>query len=229
MRLAAGIGGVVIVGLVVAIVMVVLNAATRSGSPRAAVSSTALVVPANATAAGAIPVGQASSPVTVEIYLDYMCPYCGRFERANGGEISRLVQSGKARVALHPLAFLDKMSAGARYSTRAANAVATVADRAPASVLAFHTALYDQQPAEGSGGLSDDQIASLATGAGVPQEVADAFARGTFEAWVTRSTEAAFASGITGTPTVKINGTVFTGDLYTVGPLTRAIEAAGSR
>ncbi|WP_414635582.1 hypothetical protein [Actinophytocola sp.] len=40
------------------------------------------------------------------------------------------------------------------------------------------------------------------------------------------STDKAFKSGVEGTPTIKINGTVFTGDAYTTGPLTRAIEAA---
>jgi protein-disulfide isomerase len=187
------------------------------------------VVPAGATANGAIRVGQAAAPVTVDIYLDYMCPFCGKFERANGDEISRLVQSGKAKVDIHPLAFLDDKSGGTRYSTRAANAVATVADRAPASVLAFNAALYGRQPAEGGSGLSDDEIAQIAAGAGVPLEVANAFPNRTFEGWVTTSTTAAFDSGITGTPTVKINGTAFPGDLYTVGPLTKAIEAAGNR
>jgi hypothetical protein len=52
------------------------------------------------------------------------------------------------------------------------------------------------------------------------------FASGRFEPWVTKVTRAAFDGGITGTPTVKINGTPFQGDLYTAGPLTQAINAA---
>ncbi len=231
LRLIAGAGGFVIVGLVIAIVVVVVSAATRGGSPRAGGASPGATVaaPAHATKDGAITVGQPGAPVTLTVYLDYMCPYCGRFERANGGEIIRLVQSGKVKVELHPLSFLDRQSGDAKYSTRAANAMATVADRAPDAVLAFNKALYEQQPAEGSTGLTDDQIASVATGAGVAQEVVNGFAGRTFEGWVAASTDAAFKSGITGTPTVKINGTAYTGDLYTVGPLTRAIEAAGAK
>jgi protein-disulfide isomerase len=35
-----------------------------------------------------------------------------------------------------------------------------------------------------------------------------------------------FDTGISSTPTVKINGEVFKGDLYTTGPLTQAVTAA---
>ncbi len=229
-RLIGGVGGLVILGLVVAIAVVIVNAASTGGAPRTATGSaaTAAASPAGATAGGAIAVGPVTAPVTLEVYLDYLCPYCGRFERANGGEMARLVGAGRVRLELHPLAFLDRESGGTRYSTRAANAVATVADRAPGSILAINRALYDAQPAEG-GGLSDDRIAAVAAGAGVAPDVVARFTDRAFEGWVTAATAGAARAGITGTPTVKVNGVVFTGDLYTTGALTRAIEAAGGR
>ena len=104
--------------------------------------------------------------------------------------------------------------------------MATVADRAAQHVWAFNNALYASQPREGTRGLSDEQIADLATQAGVSRDVADAFDERAFEPWVASVTQAAFGSGVQGTPTVKINGTVFKGDVYRVGPLTQAIEAA---
>jgi protein-disulfide isomerase len=155
-----------------------------------------------------------------------MCPYCGRFDRANADEIDRMVAAGTVRLEVYPLSFLDKTSNGTRYSTRAANAVATVADRAPDKVLAFTQALFARQPREGSEGLTDAQIADLARSAGVGQDVINTFAARTFEPWIAKFTETAFAGGVTGTPTVKINGTVFKGDLYTAGSLTDAITAA---
>lgn len=227
--LIAGLGGFVIVGLVVAIVVVLVTSATKDAVPSAANTSDTLVTPATATDDGAIVVGQAAAPVRLAVYLDYMCPFCGRFEKANSAEIDRLVGAGKVRLELHPLAFLDAQSSGAEYSTRAANAIATVADRSSNAVLAFNAGLFTQQPAEGSRGLTDDQIASLAVKAGVPQEVANAFEERTFKPWIINSTDAALRSSVNSTPTVKINGTVFKGDLYTTGPLTQAIEAAGGR
>jgi protein-disulfide isomerase len=166
--------------------------------------------------------------VTVQIYYDYMCPACGAFEAANSGELDRLVADGTARVELHPIAFLDRLSSGTRYSTRSANAVAVVADAAPDSVWAFHSALYQHQPAEGSTGLTDRQIADVASHAGVPAAVVERFADGTFQPWVASTTRQAFASGVEHTPTITVNGTVFDGDAFTVGPLTEAIESAAA-
>jgi hypothetical protein len=107
--------------------------------------------------------------------------------------------------------------------------VATVADRAPDKVLAFDQALFARQPEEGGKGLDDARLADLARGAGVPQEVVDAFAARTFEPWIGQVTEKAFASGINSTPTVKVDGVVFKGDLLTAGPLAEAINAAKGR
>jgi protein-disulfide isomerase len=104
--------------------------------------------------------------------------------------------------------------------------MATVADRAPDKVWAFNDVLYASQPQEGTRGLNDQQIADLATQAGVGQDAVDAFDDRVFEPWVAKVTQAAFDSGVEGTPTVKINGTVFEGDVYRAGPLTQAIEAA---
>ncbi|GGL00828.1 hypothetical protein Ppa06_69230 [Planomonospora parontospora subsp. parontospora] len=222
-------GGVIIGCLLIAIVVSLINAAGSGGSRITAASQDKAVAPAIATAAGALAVGDAAAPVKLEVYLDYMCPFCGRFEQANSTELDRLVADGAVRLELYPLAFLDRMSSGSRYSTRTANATATVADRAPGALLAFNTALFAHQPAEGSSGLSDDEIAALARNAGVPQDVADAFTDRLFQPWVETSTAAVFKTGIEGTPTVKINGEVFTGDLYTAGPLTAAVTAAEGR
>jgi protein-disulfide isomerase len=225
------VGGVVIVGLLVAIGLSVVKAARDSGDdPGAtAASSGPVVVPSSGTAAGAIVTGAANAPATVAVYLDYLCPYCARFEKANAGELERLIAAGTVRLELHPLAFLDRLSAGTRYSTRTANAVATVADAAPDRVLAFHKALYDRQPAENGPGLTDDEIAAVAAGAGVDKSVTDRFRLATFEPWVTAGTRTAVDGGVSGTPTVRINGKAFTGDLYTAGPLTKAIETAAGK
>ncbi|RZU54315.1 protein-disulfide isomerase [Krasilnikovia cinnamomea] len=217
-------GLVVVVGLLTAIVFTIVRAATNDSSAQPTASGP--VVAPSGAAGGALVSGKADAPVKLEIYADYMCPYCGRFERANGAEIARLVDDGTVRQYQYPLAFLDEMSDGTRYSTRAANAAATVYDQAPDKLAAFDAALYANQPAEGSAGLSDERIAELARQAGVPPPVVESFTRRVFEPWVATSTQAAFASGLQGTPTVKINGEVFEGDLYTVGPLTEAITAA---
>ena len=56
----------------------------------------------------------------------------------------------------------------------------------------------------------------------------DRFGDRTYDGWVASVTKEAFDSGVTGTPTVKIDGQKFDGDLFTEGPLTQAIESAAS-
>lgn len=226
-RILSAIGGLVIVGLISAIAVAVVKAAGHD--PATTPGTGTVVAPANLTPNGTIPVGQADAPVAVTIYYDYMCPACGRFEAANSAELQRLVDAGIARLELHPLAFLDPQSSGTKYSTSAANAIATVADAAPDRVLDFHTALYEHQPREGSAGLDDDTIARIAADSRVPQTVTDRFTDDTYRAWVASITDGALKAGIDRTPTIMIDGTVFDGDVFSTGPLTEAIESAAAR
>lgn len=211
-------------GLTIAIVLAVVNSIRSNDAPASDSGGSA---PANLSATGAIVVGSAKAPTTVEIYFDYMCPACGAFERANGEELTGLVESGDANLELRPISFLDEQSEGTRYSTRAANALATVADEAPESVWTFHRALYAAQPQEGTSGLTDQEIADIALAANVPVGVVDRFTDGDFDGWVADSTQRSFSEGVETTPTVLINGETFTGDPFTLGPLTEAIQAAG--
>ncbi len=223
-RILIGAGSVLIVGLLAAITLAVVHAAQRDRSLPGV--SGKVVAPQHISSAGAIPVGKADAPVTVDLYFDYMCSFCGQFEKANASELTRLVADGKARIELHPLAFLDQLSSGTEYSTRSASAVAAVAEAAPDKVWDFHRALYAQQPAEGSKGLSDDQIAAIATAAGVPAAVIATFGDATYRPWIASTTQQSFDAGIEHTPTIKINGEVFSGDAYHLGPLTEAIDSA---
>jgi protein-disulfide isomerase len=172
--------------------------------------------------------GDEQAKVTVSIYADFMCPYCGQFERANGTDLADAVSAGTVKLEIHPMAFLDAQSAGTKYSTRAANAFVAVANADPGHALDFYRALYENQPAEGSAGLTDAQLVAFAERAGVPTAVTADFGRQAWVPWVQKITDQAWDSGIKGTPTVKINGEVFTGDVYTAGPLAQAIAAAAS-
>lgn len=183
----------------------------------------------------------------VNVYFDFMCPWCGRFDAANAEELDRLAATGDVTVIYHNISFLDGNSQGTFFSTRAANAAAVVAAESPEHYTDFVTALYENQPAEGSSGLSDAKIAEIAQGVGVPASVTDQFTTvvdGTYEVgegdadektgtWRTYAPFVAAATrqagtdlGKLSTPSVLIDGEQFTGDLYTPGALTQAVEAA---
>ncbi|MCB0911736.1 MAG: thioredoxin domain-containing protein, partial [Propionibacteriaceae bacterium] len=104
-----------------------------------------------------------------------------------------------------------------------------IANTDPALAWKFDRLLYANQPAEGSLGLSDAELLAYAQQAGVPSSVSDTFSARLYVPWVQQITNQAFDSGITGTPTVKIDGEVFSGDMYSAGPLDEAIrQAAGA-
>lgn len=237
---------VVSVVLVVALVIVVINILRDSGEPSAASSGTPTATatadvdtqtpsgataitanaPRNSTDQGGLLVGDPNVPTVVSIYVDYMCSYCAVFEVANADDLQRLLDEGAIRIEMHPLSFVAATEQYDYYSTRTANAAATVADQAPDQLFAFNRLLFENQPTSAETLLSDEQIGQLALSVGVPQEVVDTFTTGTFVEWVGQATDVSLNSGITGTPAVHINGTKFEGNLLEAGPLAQAIESA---
>jgi protein-disulfide isomerase len=150
--------------------------------------------------------GQASSKVTVDMYEDFMCPACKAFESADSGVLRKYADAGKLKLVYHPVAILDDRST-TNYSTRAANAAATVLATTPAKFIAFHDSLYANQPAENSAGLPDATLIDLAVKAGVDQaQISAPITSGKYSGWVTKVTSD-FGKKYNSTPTVLINGT----------------------
>jgi protein-disulfide isomerase len=148
--------------------------------------------------------GQAGVKAVVEVFSDYMCPYCGLFETNFGAELLQRVDAGEIEVVLHPIAILDGYSAGSQYSSRAAAAAWGVAREDGAHFAAFNQALFEAQPEENTEGLTNEQIADIAVQAGVPVEIAAALVTDTLMQEVGGITDAALAAGLTGTPTVIV-------------------------
>ncbi|MBW0255941.1 thioredoxin domain-containing protein [Cellulomonas sp. PS-H5] len=186
-------------------------------------------VPSTALPEGGIPVSASGvggevddSTTRVDVYLDYMCPACGAFEEANGDNLISLASEGTATVVYHPIAILNRYSNGTGYSTRAASAAALVADEAPDQFAAFNEQLFAGQPDEGTDGLTNEEIASIARDAGVSGSVADKIADGSaldqYGQWVTSATNDVTANpdlvneanGSFGTPTITIDGEIWT-------------------
>src|SRR5262245_20907917 len=156
-----------------------------------------------------VPRGEASAPVTVTVFEDFLCPVCGELERATHDWLPAYVEEGRVQVVYRPLAFLDRFSAGTDYSTRAGNAYAVALDAAgPETAATFHDLLFEHQPRENTGGLTDDQLVDLAVRAGVPlAQARRGIEARTFEQWVVNATDdASKQHDVTGTPTVDVNG-----------------------
>jgi len=159
--------------------------------------------------------------VDIRIYLDYFCPACGAFEAANTEQLATWVESGAATLEIHPVAILDRASLGSKYSTRAANAAACVANYSPDDFFAFNTLLFANQPEEGTEGLSNDDLLTLAEKAEVEglSLIETCVSEVRFQKWVNAATARAFEGPlpnadiekVQGTPTVIVNGLQYTG------------------
>ena len=164
--------------------------------------------PRNTTGGSGITVGNAAAPVTVEFYEDFQCPICKEAHQANDAQLDQWVKDGTVKVRYQPIAFLDRASTD-QYSTRSLNAAAAVIDLHPAGFEAFQQSLYDHQPAENGPGLTDDQLIGYAVAAGAPKDqVSTDIRTRRFAGWVKQVTDESSRRGVTGTPTIKVNGTV---------------------
>lgn len=175
----------------------------------------------------------------IQMYVDYLCPVCGQFEATNGEYISSLLENGKTTVEIHPIAILDRLSQGTKYSTRATNATACVANYSPNQFYDFHNLLFANQPGENTAGLSDDQLIELTGQAAVenPDKVASCIKGLEFKKWVADAQARALTGPIPnsnvdkvkGTPTIIVNGLKYEGP---VGDLVSfkafVVQAAGS-
>ena len=194
---------VVAVLVIVASLVVWMN--NSASTPDPVVTPEAAVIDAET---GAIVVGDGEN--TMDTYIDFMCPVCNQFEQIYGEAISGLVEDGTITHNIHPISILDRVSQGTEYSTRAANAMYCVAAADGTAAVPFMQAMFANQPAEGTAGLTNEQILEIAGGVGVTG--IDACVNdGEYSGFVTAMTEktpvAPGAGGI-GTPTIAVNGEV---------------------
>ena len=161
-------------------------------------------------------------PVNIVIYQDYICPAC----KAYAQQLEILVQAGAATLEIHPVGMLDRFSGGTKYSSRASAASACVAEYSPDTFWKVNQAFFVNQPAEGTTGLSDDELKKIIASQ-QPQnkaQIDECIDSKKFMPWVKEASDRALSgpmqkaasdAGWAGsqTPTVIVNGKVYTGSI----------------
>jgi protein-disulfide isomerase len=144
-----------------------------------------------------------TGPVTVDAYIDFLCPFCRMFEEQHGPAVDELVDRGIVTLVYHPLGFLDRLST-TRYSTRASAASGCASDGRRFRQYLY--ALYDNQPPEGSSGLSDEELVQLGFQVGLDEDFGTCVVAGAYIEWAEYVTALAIARGVNGTPSVYVDG-----------------------
>ncbi len=169
--------------------------------------SESFAVPAGVTDEGGQDSGllvAGDGPVTVEVYLDFICPACRQFEAVANPTLNQLIAERKIKLVWHTLGFLDEAST-TRYSTRAASSAGCASDAG--RLKAYGEALFAQQPPEGGPGLSDDQLIEIGGTVGLnAPSFAQCVRQQRYAGWVAHVNDMASERGVNSTPTVFVAG-----------------------
>jgi protein-disulfide isomerase len=200
--------------VVAAIVIGILTFAFLNRNTGTSTGPTAEPNPTAASPLGADPqtfgllVGRASAEAPLlQIFEDAQCPACQSFEAAFGPTISKLIDSGEARVMFQPMFFLDeRLLQGKGSSLRAANALGCAADEN--KTKEYHSTIYANPPVTEGTGWSDEILKAFGIGSGITniERFNDCIDSGKYFQWVANSNKYSFDAGVEGTPTVWVNG-----------------------
>ena len=144
-----------------------------------------------------------SGPIVVEDYIDFICPYCKVYHDEAGANVAQLAAENKITLVQHPVAYLDRFSTN-QYSTRASAASACAAD--DGHFQQYVAVLFANQPAEGTAGPTDDRLITMGTENGLSENFAQCVRDKKYITWAQKVSDDASRAGVTGTPTVFVNG-----------------------
>lgn len=105
--------------------------------------------------------GKDDAKVTIDIYEDFLCPFCREFEAGNAAAIESKLADGTLRARYHVVTILNELSDPPGYSLDAANAAVCAADAG--GFPAFYASLFRAQPEEGARGYDKAQLTRLGT------------------------------------------------------------------
>ena len=155
--------------------------------------------PPGHTPEGGVLVGSEGARRRLVVYEDPQCPYCRQFEERCGDLLRREVAAGAVAVEYRIRSFLGEES------VRAANALALAAGAGSFDEL--RRELFANQPPEGSGGFTTEDLLDLGRRVDLTSEDYAAGVReGRYESWVRETEEVFEGQDPDGTPFAVLDG-----------------------
>jgi protein-disulfide isomerase len=164
------------------------------------------VTPAALPDADGLSLGDPNAPVTIDVFEDFQCPACQRFtESTEPLVIQNLVASGQARYVFHNYPFLDGDGVGSGESDQAANAAMCANEQD--KFWEMHSILFANWNGENQGAFSSRRLQAMAESLGLDMDAFNScFSANKFEAEIQADFELGGQMGVSGTPTVFVNG-----------------------
>ncbi|GGR72169.1 DSBA oxidoreductase [Streptomyces humidus] len=188
-----------------------------------------LVAPANTSGKDGTTVvmGKASAKKTLVMYEDPRCPVCAEFEQTVGSTVKSDFDAGKFKLQFVGATFLDRNLTG-EGSKNGLSALGAALNVSPEAFLEYKTALYSVKyhPKETEDKFKDDSylikvadtVPALKGNAKFQKAVKD----GTYDRWALEMAKTFDSSGVSGTPTLKMDGKTLTGPGGKNAPMTVA-------
>jgi protein-disulfide isomerase len=213
-------------GLALAAAVIVTIALAQKAAPPRASGTDGLVLSTTSYPQGLISgqaLGRLDAPVTLEVWSDFQCPYCGMFARTYLPRlVSDFVAAGQLRIVARDVAFVDRGTS--TESADAAVAAACSADQG--RYWQYHDLLFWNQNGENNGAFDDNRLGAMADKLVLDRPSWDACRADPKRARaVAATTSDAVAAGINSTPTLVLNGAVNAGLPRTYDDLANAIRA----
>lgn len=172
-------------------------------------------VPAGVDGSGAALIGDSEAANVIEVYVDYQCPYCQRWEQQIGEVLAQKAQNpgSDLLVKQYNLAFLGETSASLDppgSSARAASAALCVLEgEGPDAFAAFNAGIFQvADPNQSSVQFATADMSQLASDIGSSPTTVACIEEMRHVPLVALVTQAGFSRGVQGTPTIILNGRV---------------------
>ncbi|MFF5492978.1 DsbA family protein [Streptomyces aquilus] len=197
-----------------------------------------LVKPANTTGTNGttVVIGKSSAKKTLVMYEDPRCPVCAQFEQTVGPTVKKDLDAGKFKIQYIGATFLDDKLTG-EGSKNALSALGAALNVSPEAFLEYKTAMYTTKwhPEETDDKFKDDAylikiadtVDALKNNKQFQKDVKD----GTYDKWALEESKLFDKAGVSGTPTLQMDGKNLTGSdgenaPMTVAEFNTALEAA---
>ncbi|MFJ6388742.1 thioredoxin domain-containing protein [Streptomyces sp. NPDC091972] len=188
-----------------------------------------LVKPANSTGANGttVVIGKSTAKKTLVMYEDPRCPVCAQFEETVGTTVDKDVEDGKFKLQYVGATFLDG-NLGGEGSKNGLSALGAALNVSPEAFLKYKSAMYSKKwhPSEDTDKFKDDayliKIAQTVPELKDNKTFQNAVKNGTYDKWALVMSEKFNKDGVTGTPTLKMDGKTLTGSDGQSAPMTVA-------
>lgn len=154
-------------------------------------------------------INRSEDKVYVDIYLDYLCPYCKMFEEIQSQALKDVSNANdNVVITYYPISFLGE------YSLISSNAATCIAEYQPELFWTVNESLFQMQPEEGSGrALGGNQVKNMIkeqlTGLKINEEVSSCVDDMRFQDYLIGSTTALSSGPAPFTDNIKVSGTPF--------------------